>query len=638
MTATGTNPEMTSGSAATPTRDALWSGRFSGAVHELFQKFNDSLPFDRRLVGEDILGSAAWARAIEKAGVLTTDERTTIETALSEIAEAVAADPALVADATDEDVHSFVERELVARIGDLGKKLHTGRSRNDQVATDLRLWTMAAIDARIREIQDAIAALVSLAERERDAVFPGYTHLQRAQPILFAHWCLAYVEMLRRDASRLADARRRTAVSPLGAAALAGTAYPIDREALAIDLGFAAAAANSLDAVSDRDFVIETLSAIATCGVHLSRMAEDLVFYSSGEAGLIELPDGLCSGSSIMPQKKNPDALELIRGKCGMQVGRLVGLLTTMKALPLAYNKDMQEDKVPLFEAMDELSICLRVLPPLLDGLSVRRDRARTAATGDFSNATELADHLARLGVPFREAHHQVGRLVAEAIKRRSTLEDLSIETIREHAPAATEQVFVDLRVDAAIARRGAVGGTAPDQVAARLARLRSPHDRPAAEVGDLEVRTATVEDLPGIKRLVDLWADAGENLPRSAEEILQSISDFAVAVHDGRVVGCGALWLYTPELAEIRSVGVDPDHHGGGIGSRVVEHLARIAGDLRVERVFVLTRAPLFFERIGFRQVSVNGLPEKILKDCARCPKKHACDEIAMVRTTWSG
>ncbi len=626
----------TDSGAKAPARDALWSGRFSGAVHELFQRFNDSLPFDRRLVAQDITGSAAWARAIEKAGILTSDERSSIETALAEIAETVAADPSIIEQAIDEDVHSFVERELVARIGDLGKKLHTGRSRNDQVATDLRLWTMEAIDARVHEVQDAIRALVNLADRERDAVFPGYTHLQRAQPIVFAHWCLAYVEMLRRDAARLSDARRRTAVSPLGAAALAGTAYPIDREALAVDLGFTAAAANSLDAVSDRDFVIEALSAISTCAMHLSRLAEDLIFYSSGEAGLIDLPDGLCSGSSIMPQKKNPDALELIRGKCGMQVGRLVGLLTTMKALPLAYNKDMQEDKVPLFEAMDELSICLRVLPPLLDGLSVRRDRARTAATGDFSNATELADHLARLGVPFREAHHQVGRLVAEAIKRRSTLEDLPIETIREHAPAATEQVFVDLTVNAALSRRGSVGGTSPDQVAARLARLRDPHERPSVEVGDLEVRTATVEDLPGIKRLIDLWADAGENLPRTSEEILQSISDFTVAVHGGQVVGCGALWLYAPELAEIRSVGVDPDHHGAGIGSLVVEHLARIAGELRVERVFVLTRAPLFFERLGFRTVSVNGLPEKILKDCARCPKKHACDEIAMVRTTW--
>jgi argininosuccinate lyase/amino-acid N-acetyltransferase len=306
-----------------------------------------------------------------------------------------------------------------------------------------------------------------------------------------------------------------------------------------------------------------------------------------------------------------------------------------LKGLPMAYNKDLQEDKLPLFTAMDELSISLRVLPPLLDGLKVRRDRARASALADHANATELADHLVAQGVPFRDAHHQAGRLVAEALSRRVSLESLPLETIREIAPSATERLFVDLTVDAALSKRAAVGGTSPDQIAARLARLRRPEARDIAPI-EAEVRMATVEDLPGIKRLIDLWADAGENLPRSEEEILTSIRDFAVAVSGQRVVGCGALWLYTPTLAEIRSVGVDPDLHGGGIGSRIVEHLASLASKLRIERVFVLTRAPLFFEKLGFRQVSVNGLPEKILKDCARCPKKHCCDEIAMVRTTF--
>ena len=624
---------------ADPTvREALWSGRFSGEVHELFQRFNDSLPFDRRLLPQDVVGSRAWAAALGSAGVLDPEDVERIDAALEDILASVESDPTLIEDAVDEDVHSFVERELVERVGDLGKRLHTGRSRNDQVATDLRLWTLAAIDARVAELQASIDALVRLAERERDTAFPGYTHLQRAQPILFAHWCLAYVEMLRRDVSRLMDARTRTAVCPLGAAALSGTAWPIDREQLAVDLGFEAAAPNSLDAVSDRDFVIESLAAIATCSMHLSRLAEDLVFYASGEAGLVVLPDGLCSGSSIMPQKKNPDALELIRGKCGMQLGRLVGVLTTMKALPLAYNKDMQEDKVPLFEAMDELSICLQVLAPLLDGITIDRTRAVEAATGDFANATELADHLARAGVPFREAHHQVGRLVAEAIELRSTLEDLPLETIRRHAPSASTEVHVDLTIDAALARRAATGGTSPVQVAGRLARLGGARPSPTIDPEAVEVRPATVEDLPGIARLVDYWAEAGENLPRTADEILHSIGEFAVATHEGEVVGCGALWLYTPTLGEIRSVGVEPGLQGGGVGSRLVEHLAGVARDLRVERVFVLTRAPRFFERLDFRPVSVNALPEKILKDCARCPKKENCDEIAMIRTTLDG
>ena len=617
-------------------REALWSGRLSGEVHDLFKVFNDSLPFDRRLFLQDVAGSAAWARALEHAKVLETGERIRIEEALEDLARCVAESPAVLIDADDEDIHSFVERELVARVGDLGKKLHTGRSRNDQVATDLRLWTMEALDHRIGEIQAVITALVELARREQSTVFPGYTHLQRAQPILFAHWCLAYVEMLRRDLGRMADARSRASLCPLGCAALAGTAYDIDRESIAVDLGFRAAAANSLDAVSDRDFVIESLSGISVTSVHLSRMAEDLVFYSSGEARLLELPDGLCSGSSIMPQKKNPDALELIRGKCGMQIGRLVGLMTTMKALPLAYNKDMQEDKVPLFDAMDELSICLRVLPPLLDGITVRRENARAAALGDFANATELADHLVTRGVPFRDAHHQVGRLVAEAIGRGLPLEEFSLSEINAHAPAADEQVFVDLTVDAALEKRASIGGTSPEQVATRIAGLQSPV-RNSRPVGSIAIRTARVSDLADLKRLIDLWADAGENLPRSEEEILQSIGEFTVATEDDKVVGCGALWLYTPTLAEIRSVGVDPECQGGGVGSRIVEHLALNARRLRIERVFVLTRAPRFFERLEFKTVSVNGLPEKILKDCARCPKKHCCDEIAMVRTTWS-
>ncbi|MBL9141907.1 MAG: argininosuccinate lyase, partial [Phycisphaerae bacterium] len=348
---------------------AIWAGRLEGQADDLFRQFNDSLPFDRTLVREDIEGSIAWSKALARAGILTVAEQQSIQQALGEILEMVVQDPTTLSGADDEDVHSWVERQLVLRVHDLGKKLHTGRSRNDQVATDLRLWTVRQLRARQAELKALMATLVDLAEREKNTAFPGYTHLQHAQPILFAHWCLAYVEMLRRDHDRLSDSVKRVRVSPLGSGALAGTAYPIDRAILAKDLGFRMPSANSLDAVSDRDFVVEALSANTLCALHLSRMAEDLVFYSTSEAGLIELPDAFTSGSSLMPQKKNPDACELIRGKAGRHVGNLVSLLVTIKGLPLAYNKDLQEDKEPLFDSMRQLSMCLRVLVPMLAGI-----------------------------------------------------------------------------------------------------------------------------------------------------------------------------------------------------------------------------------------------------------------------------
>jgi argininosuccinate lyase len=414
---------------------AIWAGRVQGGQDTLFRVFNDSLPFDRRLVQEDVEGSVAWAAAICRAGVITDDERARLEKALREIGALAAADPSMLVNAADEDVHSWVERELVARVGDLGKKLHTGRSRNDQVATDLRLWCMKQIRQRLAEIDAANESLLELAEREKDTVFPGFTHLQRAQPVLFAHWCLAYVEMLRRDADRFSDALDRVMRCPLGSGALAGTAYPIDRARLAKDLGFEGPTANSLDAVSDRDFVAELLAASAIAMLHLSRMSEDLIFYATGEAAYVELGDDVSTGSSLMPQKKNPDACELIRGKTGRVIGALAGALATFKALPLAYNKDLQEDKEPLFDAMDTLSLCLRVTPRVLRGLKIDRERARKAAIAGYANATELADYLVRKGVPFREAHGQVGLLVREAIRQGKPLEALSVEEMARSMP-----------------------------------------------------------------------------------------------------------------------------------------------------------------------------------------------------------
>ena len=614
---------------------AIWAGRLEGQADSLFREFNDSLPFDRELVREDVEGSVAWSKALVRAGVLTAAEQREIEAALQEILAAWRADPAILAQADDEDVHSWVERQLVMRVGDLGKKLHTGRSRNDQVATDLRLWTARQLRLRQAEVKAVITALVDLAEREKATAFPGYTHLQHAQPILFAHWCLAYVEMLRRDGERLADALKRVRVSPLGSGALAGTAYPIDRAALAKDLGFRAASGNSLDAVSDRDFVVETLSALALCSLHLSRLAEDLIFYSTSEAALVELPDAFTSGSSLMPQKKNPDACELIRGKSGRAVGNLVTLLVTLKGLPLAYNKDLQEDKEPLFDGMRHLSMCLRVLPPMLAGLTVDRDRALVMAAEGYTNATDLADYLVRLGVPFREAHHQVGRLVRTAIEQDRALEDLPLEVIRQQAPKANQDVYAELTVGATLEKRAVEGGTAVSAVEDAIARVRRMlRERAVADpvAGEVEFRQARADDLDAIEWLVEHWAKHGENLPRSREDIMKAILDFGVAVVDGKVVGCAALWIYTPQLAEIRSLGVHPDHQGKGVGQGLVRYFLQLAGQLHIPKVFVLTRAPRFFEKAGFRQVSVNSLPEKVLKDCAGCPKREQCDEIALV------
>jgi argininosuccinate lyase/amino-acid N-acetyltransferase len=618
----------------------LWGGRFEGASDPLFRRFNDSLPFDYRLAPHDIAGSIAWAGALERAGVLQPPERESLIAALRELDAEAAANPAAVRDSGEEDIHSWVETRLIQKLGDLGKKLHTGRSRNDQVATDLRLYARAEAAARLAELRIVQAALVGLAQREIETVIPGYTHLQRAQPVLLAHWCLAYVEMLERDAERFADAARRAGRCPLGSGALAGTSYRIQRHDLALALGFEAPTDNSLDAVSDRDFVVELLGAASITATHLSRLAEDLIAYASAEFAFIHLPDAFTSGSSLMPQKKNPDALELMRGKAGRIIGAQMALLVTLKGLPLAYNKDLQEDKEPLFDAMEHLSLCLGVLPPLLQGLRVRREAARAAAEGGYANATDLADGLVEAGVPFREAHELVGRLVRRAMARREPLEALPLTELRAIAPQVTPAMRERLSIESVLSRRDVHGGTAPqrvrsalDEAAARLARhgvAVGPPDDGAA--GLVTIRQARIDDLDDIVRLVDYWTQQGENLPRSRESILEAIADFGVAELDGRVIGCGSLSIYTPALAEIRSLGVDPEHHGCGAGSALVRHFLGQAAVLHIPRVFVLTRAPHFFERLGFRTVSIQTLPEKVFKDCMKCTKRDRCDEIAMM------
>lgn len=448
---------------------ALWGGRFSQAADQRFKLFNDSLRFDYRLAEQDIIGSVAWSKALVTVGVLSSEEQKKLEQALDQLLTEVQADPDAILASDAEDIHSWVEQKLIGKVGDLGKKLHTGRSRNDQVATDLKLWCKMQVALLLQGVKELQQALVITAEQNQDAVMPGYTHLQRAQPVTFAHWCMAYTEMLARDESRLQDALKRMDTSPLGCGALAGTAYPIDRDQLAGWLGFSAATRNSLDSVSDRDHVLELLSDASISMVHLSRFAEDLIFFNTGEAGFIELSDRVTSGSSLMPQKKNPDALELIRGKCGRVQGALTGMMMTLKGLPLAYNKDMQEDKEGIFDALDTWLDCLHMAVLVLDGIQIKRPRCQEAAQQGYANATELADYLVAKGVPFREAHHIVGSAVLEAIQQGKALEELSLEQLKTFNIAIEDDVYPALSLKSCLEKRSAKGGVSPEQVASAI-------------------------------------------------------------------------------------------------------------------------------------------------------------------------
>ena len=455
----------------------LWGGRFTEKPHETFAEFNDSFRFDRRLFAADVRAGIAHARGLERAGLLTADEAEAIAGGLTQLAT----DSAIAADFFNttpaEDVHSFIEAKLVEAIGDAGLKLHTGRSRNDQVATAFRLWLrdeIGKIDGLLRDLQ---AAMLDIAEGFPHAVIPGYTHLQRAQPVLFAHWCLAYFEMLSRDRERLVQVNERVNVMPLGAGALAGTGFPIDREAVANELGFAAVSANSLDAVSDRDFAIEFAGACSILMVHLSRLAEDMILYCSTEFGFLKLSDAVSSGTSLMPQKKNPDALELLRGKAGRVFGHHAAILATMKGLPLAYNKDMQEDKEAVFDCVDTIKISLKAAAIVVENAVVDEERSREAATRGYLNATELADYLVKKGVPFRTAHDNVGKLVLMGIDRGRELQELTLEEMQEVMPEISEDVFEELGLEKTLASKSAIGGTSPDRVHQALKAARESFD-----------------------------------------------------------------------------------------------------------------------------------------------------------------
>jgi len=456
-----------------------WAGRFTERTDPTAERFTASLAFDRRLALHDIAGSAAWARALCRAGLLAADERDAIVKGLDMVRAELEAGTFPFRTEL-EDIHMNVERRLIELAGQAAAKLHTGRSRNDQIALDERLYLRDLV-ARVGEgLQRTQAALVARATETVEAPMPGYTHLQRAQPVVVAHHLLAYVFMLQRDRERFAACARRADVLPLGSGALAGTGFAVDREALARDLGFAAVSPNSLDAVSDRDYVVEFLGAGAITGMHLSRLAADLTLWATAEFGFVEFSDAFATGSSIMPQKKNPDVAELIRGKSGRLYGNLVAVLTTMKGLPLAYNSDMQEDKEPFFDSADTLEAILGVLPGLLSSLSFQTDRMRAAAGESFSTATDLADYLVRRGLPFRQAHEVVGRVVRYGLDQGKALDALTLGELRRFSELFEADVTGVLSVDASLRARAVTGGTAPEAVRRALETARGLVARPA--------------------------------------------------------------------------------------------------------------------------------------------------------------
>ena len=635
---------------------ALWGGRFKEKASVQFKKFNDSLPVDYRMAVQDIVGSIAWAEALTTVDVLSQDEFTRLKAALLELKASVENDPNQILASDAEDIHSWVEINLIEKTGDLGKKLHTGRSRNDQVATDLKLWCKESGGDILFALVNLQQALLNLADRESKTVLPGYTHLQRAQPVTFGHWCLAYVEMFDRDIGRLKDTLYRADTSPLGSGALAGTAYPIDRDLLAHNLGFRSATLNSLDAVSDRDHVLELLSNASISMMHLSRFAEDLVFYNSGEAGFVEMSDLVSSGSSLMPQKKNPDACELIRGKAGRVMGSLAGMMVTMKALPLAYNKDMQEDKEGLFDALDTWQECMEMAVLIADGLKVNRDRTLAAAQQGYANSTELADYLVSKDIPFREAHHIVGEVVLAAIDAGHALEEFSVAQLQAFSEKIEEDVYQHLSIESCLDKRVALGGTSRTQVQKALADIQGNYDSLNAQVvgapskdqinmtlkqvkqrlnaqkaAALSVRRARMSDVDKIHQQVSYWAEKGEILPRSRDNIIHDIQNFVVAEIGSDVVGCASLYIYQTGLAEIRSIVVDKSAHGQGQGQALVQYLLEFAHQMELKKIIVLTYVPEYFNKLGFALIEKSSLASNIIEDSEQSPHKDPADEVAM-------
>ncbi len=450
----------------------LWGGRFGKATDALVDDFNSSIRFDARMYRQDITGSMAHARMLGRVGVISEEDAALIVKTLGEIlADIEAGKVAFAIDA--EDIHMNVETILISRIGDVGKRLHTGRSRNDQVALDLRMYLKEETQDILGLLKELMGTLLDLAEQHTDTIMPGYTHLQKAQPITLAHHLMAYFEMFLRDAGRLSDAYRRMDVMPLGSGALAGTTYPLDRAYVAEQLGFADITHNSLDGVSDRDFVVELAAALSLIMMHLSRFSEELILWSSHEFSFVEMDDAYSTGSSIMPQKKNPDVAELIRGKTGRVYGHLMGILTVMKSLPLAYNKDMQEDKEGIFDAVDTVKLCLPVFIKMIATMTVKKENMLQGAKGGFTNATDLADYLVKKGVPFRESHAIVGRMVALALDKGKNLDEFTMDEFHACSDLIEEDIYDALSMETCVRDRKLIGGPNPERVKAEIAQGR---------------------------------------------------------------------------------------------------------------------------------------------------------------------
>ncbi|OGF04345.1 MAG: argininosuccinate lyase [Candidatus Eisenbacteria bacterium RBG_16_71_46] len=702
----------------------VWRGRLAAPLDPRARVLNDSLPVDRRLWPEELALSRAYARTLAECAVLDEAGLGALLGACDALEEGLLAGATVLA---GEDVHSAVEAELVRRAGDAARRLHTGRSRNDQVATLLRMRAMGLCEQAVEHVRELERALARQARAAGDIAVPAFTHLQPAQPVLLAHVWLAHVAAFERDEERFLAAREAADLMPLGASAVAGTPLRYDRVALATRLGFSRLATNSLDAVGDRDFAIDYLNAAAALGIHLSRLAEDLVLWCSPAFGWFIAPDGFSTGSSLLPQKRNPDIFELARAKSARLIANAQRLHLLLKGLPSSYQKDLQEDKEAVFDTADTLDALLDALPPAIAALEPEAARMRDSLTPDLL-AVELADALVAEGVPFRDAHAAVSRLWAAAERAGVPVSGLPEIERLAISPLLTGERLADLDVTAAIARRDQAPGTGPGAVAAQLARVEgrlglgpgdaahdqrpqrsgtgarvaqarrrqepgapetrtgcrpspppagrpsesseaepwmaepsvprgaSPaaadagHEHPIGEAaaaleanpasastgsvlpGSIRVRPARITDVPGIAALMAEYVIQGVLLPRPVSELYQCVREFHVAECRGEVVACAALRLLWEDLGEVRSLAVRPDHHGRGLGVALVRQVIADARALSLPRVIALTREVPFFERCGFGVLSRDALPRKVWTDCVRCPRRHACDEVAVV------